>query len=87
MENKLETLGSVPPYPKHLERHKRVYERVFIGREKQVDIAKELGISSGRVGELILRWKRELERIEQRTNGICPYCGHKNEQTRGVGDG
>ncbi len=68
-------LGGSMEYPKHLERHKRVYERRTYG-ETYVAIAQEMGITPPRARDLAKRWKRELSRIEKKRAGVCLWCGN-----------
>lgn len=54
----LETLQSTP---KHLERHKWIFEQHFYKRRSYPSIAREKGISSERARQLALRWGRHLK--------------------------
>jgi len=48
-------------YPKHLERHKLIYE-LHAGGKKYTDIAKEMNVTPTTIRNLAKRWERELKR-------------------------
>lgn len=73
-------------YPKHLERHKQIYERHQAG-ETYTAMATQMGLSSATVRSLAKRWERELTRLSRVENDIwAAICRERDYQDEKWGD-